>query len=280
MGYPATLNTSSTATTLTLTGAAYPNLLAATLPFGLLALAVTLLFAQREKGAAEEEAADGVSENEKLDRRAAAVLLYPVLLVVTVALVNLLLPSLPLAAAIALTVAAVVAAIAVLAVVLLRRVSPLVRLAGETRGALASSHAEFALFGSAGILVLSLGALGALAPLGTLLSALPPVLVAPALMLTIAVGFVVGIHVVPMVFLLDAAFPLDNGQAPVLWAAALLLGAQSALLLTPFSSAVTMLSRLTGLHPIEIGPKKNRRFALALALAAVLYLGLLTILIL
>jgi hypothetical protein len=63
-----------------------------------------------------------------------------------------------------------------------------------------------------------------------------------------------------------------------LWAAALLLGAQSALLLTPFSSAVTMLSRLTGEHPLEIGPRKNWRFGLVIALAGLLYLVLLTLL--
>ena len=43
------------------------------------------------------------------------------------------------------------------------------------------------------ILVLSLKALGALAPLGAFLSALPTVLVAPALALIMGVGFVVGI---------------------------------------------------------------------------------------
>src|SRR3712207_7883197 len=46
----------------------------------------------------------------------------------------------------------------------------LFRSGDETHGSLATSHAEFALFGSAGILVLSLEALGALAPLGNLLS--------------------------------------------------------------------------------------------------------------
>ena len=76
------------------------------------------------------------------------------------------------------------------------------------------------------------------------------------------VGFVAGIHVIPMVLLLNTAFPLDGGPAPALWAAALLLGAQSTLLLTPFSSAVTMLSRLTGLHPLEIGPRRNLGLAI------------------
>jgi hypothetical protein len=79
-----------------------------------------------------------------------------------------------------------------------------------------------------------------------------------------------------MVLLLDAAFPLDAGPAPVLWAVAILLGAQSTLLLTPFSSAVTMLSRLTGLHPLEVGPKRNWRFGLAVALGSAVYLCLLT----
>ena len=169
------------------------------------------------------------------------------------------------------------AVIAVLAASLLRRGSPLRRLARETRGSLVASHAEFALFGSAGILVLSLGQLGALAPLGNLLSALPPLLVAPALMLTIGVGFVAGIHVIPMVLLIDTAFPLDGGPTPALWAVALLLGSQSALLLTPFSSAVTMLARLTGMHPLEIGPRRNWAFSLAVALAAMLYVGVLTL---
>ena len=94
------------------------------------------------------------------------------------------------------------------------------------------------------------------------------------------VGFVAGIHVIPMVLLLNTAFPLDGGPAPALWAAALLLGAQSTLLLTPFSSAVTMLSRLTGLHPLETGPRRNLGFCLIVALGSILYLGLLTLLLL
>jgi len=265
-----------TATTIVLTGVSYPNLLAVTLPFAVLGLTASALFGQREKGEAEGPP-DPASP---LDRKAAAVVLYPVLLVATVALANLLFPGLSLTATIAVTVAAVVVLIGVLAAVVLRRISPLRRLVIETRGSLVASHAEFALFGSAGILVLSLGQLGALAPLGNLLSALPPFLVAPALMLAISVGFVVGIHVIPMVLLINTAFPLDNGPTPALWAAALLLGAQSALLLTPFSSAVTMLSRLTGMHPLEIGPRKNWGFELAVMLAALLYLGLLTLLLL
>lgn len=263
-----------TATTIVLTGVSYPSLLAATLPFVALGLATTLLAAQREKGDLEDV------QDAPLDRGAAAVLLYPVLLVAAVALVNLLFPGLALTATIAVTVALVVGLVALLAAALTRRTSPLRRLGDETRGSLATSHAEFALFGSAGLLVLSLEALGVLAPLGNLLSALPAALVAPALALIMAVGFVAGIHVVPMVFLLNTAFPLDGGPAPVLWAVGILLGSQAALLLTPFSSAVTMLSRLTGLHPLEVGPKRNWPFGLVLALASTVYLGVLTLLLL
>jgi hypothetical protein len=263
-----------TATTIVLTGVSYPKLLAVTLPFVFLGLAGTLLFAQRAGGEVEE------IPQAPLDRGAAAVLLYPVVLVAAVALVNLTFSKLPLTAAIAVTVVIIVLSIAALAAVLTRSASPLVRLGRETSGSLTASHSEFALFGAAGILVLSLQALGALAPLGALLSALPIVLVAPALMLIMAVGFVAGIHVIPMVLLLNTAFPLDGGPAPALWAAALLLGAQSTLLLTPFSSAVTMLSRLTGLHPLEIGPRRNLGFGLILAAAAMLYLAILTFLLL
>ena len=95
-----------------------------------------------------------------------------------------------------------------------------------------------------------------------------------------AVGFIAGIHVIPMVLLLNTAFPLDGGPAPVLWAAALLLGSQSVLLITPFSTTVTMLSRLSGLHPLEVGPRRNLGFELIVSAAAVLYLGLLTLLLL
>lgn len=263
-----------TATTITLTGVAYPILLVTVLPFVLLGLLGTLLFAQREGG--EEE----VPSDEPLDRRAAAVLLYPVLLVTAVAFANYLFPGLSLTAAIAITVAIIVVLIAVMAVVLLRRTSPVVRLANEVRGALSSSHAEFALFGASGIFVISLQSLGVLAPVGDLLSALPPALVAPALAVIMGLGFMAGIHVIPMVFLLDAAFPLSDAPSPVLWAVAILLGSQAALLLTPFSSAVTMLSRLTGIHPLEIGPRRNWRFGLAVSIAAALYLGLLTLLLL
>jgi hypothetical protein len=263
-----------TATTIVLTGVSYPKLLAVTLPFVLLGLAGTLIFAQREGGEVEE------IPQVPLDRGAAAVLLYPVVLVAAVALVNVIFPKLPLTAAIAVTVATIVLLIAMLAAVLTRRVSPLVRLGQETRGSLTTSYAEFTLFGSAGIFVLSLKALGALAPLGAVLSALPTVLVAPALALIMAVGFIAGIHVIPMVLLLNTAFPLDGGPAPVLWAAALLLGSQSVLLITPFSTTVTMLSRLTGLHPLEIGPRRNLGFELIVTAAAILYLGLLTLLLL
>ena len=262
-----------TATTIELTGASYTGLLAVSLPFVALGLAATLLFAQKERG-------DAIESPETLDRAAAAVLLYPVLLVAAVALVSLIVPGLPLTAAVSVTIAAVVALIAALAAALRRRSSPARRLVRETRDSLSESHAEFALFGSAGVLVLSLEGLGALAPVGDLLFALPAVLVAPALALVTAMGFVAGIHVIPMVFLIDTAFPLEGGPAPALWAVAILLGAQAVLLLTPFSNNVTMLARLTGLHPLEIGPKKNWRFGLVLALAVAAYLGLLTFLLL
>jgi hypothetical protein len=263
-----------TATTIVLTGVSYPSLLAVTLPFVFVGLAVTLLFAQREGGEVEE------IPRSPLDRGAAAVLLYPVLLVSAVALANVAFPALPLTAAIAMTVVVVVVLIATLAAALTRGTSPLVRLGRETQGSLKTSHPEFALFVSAGILVLSLKELGALAPLGDLLSALPTVLVAPALALIMAVGFVAGIHVIPMVLLLNTAFPLDGGPAPALWAAALLLGSQSVLLLTPFSTTVTMLSRLLGLHPLDVGPRRNLGFGLVVAAGATLYLGVLTLLLL
>jgi hypothetical protein len=261
-----------TATTITLTGVSYAGLLAASLPFVLTGLPIALLLAQRERGEVEE------APDTPLDCGAVAVLLYPVLLVVAVALVNVLVPDLSLTAAIAITVASVVVLIAGLAAVLLRRSSPLRRFGGESREALVESHSEFALFGSAGVLVLSLQAVGALAPVGELFTALPETLVAPALAIVIGLGFVAGIHVVPLVLLLDTAFPLDSGPTPALWAMAILLGAQAALLMTPFSNNVTMLARLTGLHPLEIGPKRNWRFSLIMALAAMAYLGLLTLL--
>ena len=263
-----------TATTIVLTGVSYPTLLATTLPFVFVGLAGTLLFAQREGGEVEE------IPPSPLDRGAAAVLLYPMLLVSAVALANVAFPALPLTATIAMTVVLVVVLIAALASVLTRRVSPLLRLGRETRGSLETSHPEFALFVAAGILVLSLQELGALAPLGDLLSSLPTALVAFALALIMAVGFVAGIHVIPMVLLLNTAFPLDAGPAPALWAAALLLGSQSVLLLTPFSTTVTMLARLTGLHPLDVGPRRNLWFGLVVSLGSLLYLGVLTLLLL
>jgi hypothetical protein len=262
-----------TVTTIMLTGVSYPDLLAVTLPFVILGLAVTLLFAQRDKGEVGES-------SETLNWGAVAVLLYPVLLVAAVALVSVLLPELHLTMVIAGTVAVVVVFIAALATVLLRETTPVRRLARETSESLVGSHAEFALFGSAGVLVLSLEGLGALAPVGYLFGSLPPVLVAPALALAMALGWTAGIHVIPLALLIDAAFPLDSGPSPALWAAAILLGAQAVMLLTPFSNATTMLSRLTGLHPLEIGPKRNRRFGLFVGIAGFLYLGLLTFLLL
>ena len=265
-----------TATTIVLTGVSYPTLLTVALPFALLGLAATALFAQRD----ERDSEDVADPDVPLDRGAAAVILYPVLLVAAVAVANLLFPALPLTVIIAATVAAVVTLTSVLAALASRRVSPLRRLQAETRGSLAASHAEFSLFGSSGILVISLGQLGALAPVGDLLSALPPLLVAPALMLMIGVGFIVGIHVIPMLLLINTAFPLDGGPAPALWAVALLMGAQATVLLTPFSNVVTMLARLSGLHPLEIGPRRNWGFGLAVTLAGLMYLGLLTALLL
>lgn len=260
-----------TVTTITLTGVSYPDLLAVILPFVIPGLTVTLLLAQREKGEVSES-------SETLNRGAVAVLLYPGLLVAAVALVSMLLPELQLTVVIAMTVTVVVVLIAATATILLRRISPARRLARETRDSLVGSHAEFALFGSAGVLVLSLEGLGALAPVGSLLSALPPILVAPALALVVGLGWFAGIHVIPLVLLIDAAFPLSGGPAPALTAAAILLGAQGAILLTPFSNATTMLARLTGLHPLEVGLKRNWGFGLLVALAGLLYLGLLTLL--
>lgn len=263
-----------TATTITLTGVSYPSLLKVSLPFVLLCLTITLLAAQRERSELEEV------PDAPLDRGAGAVILYPVLLISAVALVNQFFPALSLIAAIAVTVAAIVVLIAGLAVLLLRRTSPVLRLSRETQNSLSTSHNEFALFGSTGVLVLSLQALGVLAPLGGLLSTLPALFVAPVLMLMMAVGFVVGIHVIPLVLLIDAAFPLSSGPAPALWAVAILLGSQAMILLTPFSTSVTMLSRLSGLHPLEIGFKRNWQFAALASLAATLYLGLLSALLL
>lgn len=265
-----------TATAIVLTGVSYPALLAITLPFALLGLVATLFAASRSgDDAAESPAPDAGAE--PLDRRAVAVLAYPVLLVVAVALVDRLMPEVPLTVAIAVTVSVAVVLIGALASALTGGISPVRRLTRETRDSLTASHAEFTLFGSAGILVLSLTQLGALDPLGLLLASLPQFLVPAALALVVALGFLAGIHVIPLVLLVDTVFPLDGGQTPALWAAAIMLGAQSVLLLTPFSNAVTMLSRLSGLHPLQIGPEKNWRFALILGTAGLSYLFLLTL---
>ncbi|WP_047863976.1 hypothetical protein [Rubrobacter aplysinae] len=263
-----------TATTITLTGVTYPALLVVALPFVVPGMAITLLLAQRESPGAPDTSAVRPSAEAML------VPLYPLLLVAAVAVTGHLFPGVPLTTIIALTVAAVVVAIAVCAALITQRSSPATRLARETRGSLSASHNEFALFGSAGILVLSLTQLGALAPLGTLFSNLPVPLVAPALAVAIALGFIVGIHAIPMVLLIDAAFPLDAGPSPALWALAVLLGVQCAIMTTPFSSSVTMLSRLTGRHPFEIGPGRNWKFSLVSAVCGLVYLGLLSTLLL
>lgn len=262
-----------TATIIELTGLSYGSLLLTTLPFVLIGLAGTFVSAQRQGG-------EGIEIEEKPGRGAAVVLLYPVALVAAVAVVHQIISGIPLTVAVSLTVVGTVILSATLATFLLRRRSPVTRLFRESNGALTASHAEFALFGSAGVLVLSLTQIGALAPVGDVLSALPQTLVAPALLLLVGLGFIGGIHVIPLVLLIDTAFPLDAGPAPALWAAAILIGAQSALLLTPFSNVVTMLGKLTGLHPLVVGAKSNWRFGLAVALAGLLYIGLLTVLLL
>ena len=255
-----------TITAISLTGVSYAGLLAATLPFVVPGLAVTVFLALREK-------------DEAVDREPAAALLYP-LGISAVALVGMLFPKLPLTAEITVTVAVVVGFKAILATALLRRASPARRLARETRESLVGSHAEFALFGSAGVLVLSPTQLQALEPLGSVLSSLSPPLVAPALALIMAVGWVAGIHMIPLILLVNAAFTLNAGPVPALWAVAILLGAQSAILLTPSSNVTTMLSRLAGLHSLEVGLWRNWRFRLVIALAGLLYLGVLTLLLL
>lgn len=262
-----------TATTIVLTGVSYPSLLAASLPFVAVGLALTILSAQRS----EKDETDAPPET-PLNRGAAAVLAYPVLLVAAVAVAHGALPQLSLTVVVALTVAAVVVVIALAATSALRTRRPLKRLRAETRVALTESHAEFTLFGAAGVLVLSLTQLGALAPVTWLFEGLPEVWVAPALFVVIALGFLGGIHVVPMVLLVDAAFPLDSGGTPALWAMAILLGSQGVLLLSPFSNTVTMLARLSGLHPMEIGARRNVRFSLAASASGLLYVGLLTLL--
>ena len=259
-----------TATTVTVTGVTYVGLLTVSLPFAVAGLGLSLLVAQRQRG----QEADTLEDEPEttLDRGALAVLLYPVLLILTVALANYALPEIPLTSTIAITVTVVVVAIATLATLLLRTGSAFRRLRDETSTSLSASHAEFVIFGSAGILVVSLESLGALAPLGELLGALPLVLVAPALALTIALGFAVGIHVLPMVLLIDTAFPLAAGPAPALWAVAILLGSQSMVLMTPFSNSVTLLSKVTGLPAMKVGAHAQWRFSLLVAVAATIYL--------
>lgn len=263
-----------TATTITLTGVAYPALLAVALPFVIPGMAITLLVAQRGKPSAED------APQTRPSLEAALVPLWPLLLVAAVAVVGYLFPQIQLTTIIALTVAAVVLFIAIGATVATRRSSPVSRLARETRTSLSASHNEFALFGSAGILVLSLTQLGALTPIGVLFAALPGPLVAPALAAAIALGFIVGVHAIPMVLLIDAAFPLDAGPSSALWAVAILLGAQSAIMITPFSSSVSMISRLTSRHPFEVGPGLNWRFCLVSAACGLAYLGALSALLL
>ena len=263
-----------TATTITLTGVTYPALLAVALPFVIPGMALTLLAAQRGNPDAGETPAN------KPSPEAALVPLYPLLLVVVVAVTGYLFPGIQLTTIIALTIAAVVAVIALSATLATRRISPATRLARETRTSLSASHNEFALFGSAGILVLSLTQLGVLEPIGGLFSALPGLLIAPALAVAMALGFIAGVHVIPMVLLVDAAFPLDAAPSPALWAVAILLGAQSAIMITPFSSSVTMISRLTGKHPFEVGPGRNWRFCLISSVCGLAYLGLLSVLLL
>ncbi len=259
-----------TVITITLTGLSYPGLVAAAAPFVVPGLLALLLVAQRYKGP------DSNPPETSLDRGAAAVLAYPALLVVAVAAVSYLLPGTPLITVILGTVAVIVAGIALLATVASRQASPVRRLALETRYTLVGSNAEFALFGSAGIFVVSLTQLGALAPIGSLFAALDGALpVAVALFLAISLGFMFGIHSIPMVLLVNAAFPLDQAPAPELWTLAILLGNGTGMLLTPFSSTTAMLSRLTALHPLEVGLGRNWRFGLVFATAGLAYLTLL-----
>lgn len=261
-----------TVITIELAGISYPALLAVGLPFVVAGLGLTLFLTQKVPGALEAPA------TEKLDRGAAAVLSYPVLLVAAVALANRLSPGTPLTVVLALTVGAVVVLVAAGATLLLRRSSPVRRLASEGRAALVGSHAEFALFGSAGVFVLSLTQLGALAPIGSLFAALGTSLVAPALVLAIALGFIFGVHSIPMVLLINAAFPLDAAATPALWAVAILVGNGAGMLVTPFSNTTTMLARLTAVHPLEIGTARNWKFALIFGAAGTGYLILASLL--
>lgn len=259
-----------TVITIEIAGTSYPRLLAVAIPFVVLALATLVYLAQKEMVVVE-----GPRET-KLDRGIATVLAYPVGLIAVVAIASQLNPETPLTVVISLTVAAVVFILAALATVLVRGTSPIRRLARETRASLVGSHGEFALFGSAGILVLSLTQLGALAPVGSLFSHLPTLLVTPALLIAVALGFVIGIHSIPMALAIDAVFPLDESATPALWALAILLGSGAGMLLTPFSSTTTMLSRLTGLQPLRAGPSRNWRFGLVFVVAGIGYLTVTT----
>lgn len=262
-----------TATAIVLTSTSYLGLLAVSAPYLVVGLGAMVLLSQTRKGGDIE-----VDDEAKLDAGALAVVMYPIGLIAAVAAVNYIVPGFALTSAIAVTVGGAVVVIALIATLAARNGSPLTRLATETKQSFAASSPEFALFGAAGVLVLSLQSLGALAPLGTFFSGLPALYVPLALFAVIAVGFVCGIHVLPMVLLIDSAFPLSGGEMPAVSALAIILGCQVALLVTPFSNSVTMLSRLSGLGPFEIGPKRNWRFALATGVAAVVYLCVLTLL--
>ena len=152
-----------TATTIVLTGVSYPMLLAVTLPFVLLGLGGTLLFAQRAGGEVEEipqAPLDRGCRRSPLPRRAG----------------HCRRPGKPdLSRAAAYGGHRCDGRDDRTRSPRSRRYSPAGRrpghVSGKRRGSLTASHSEFALFGAAGILVLSLKALGALAPLGALLSA-------------------------------------------------------------------------------------------------------------
>ena len=261
-----------TVITIELAGVSYLTLLIVALPYVVLGLGVTLFLTQREKSVVESPA-EG-----RLDRGAAAVLAYPVLLVAAVAFINHLHPETSLTVMLALTVGAIVLLIAGLAAALARKSSPVRRLATETRASLVGSHAEFTLFGSAGILVICLTQLGALTPIGSFFTSLATPLVVPALAVAIALGFLVGIHSIPMVLLINAAFPLSESGMPVLWVLAILVGNGAGMLLTPFSNTTAMLSRLTGVHPLEVGPGRNWKFAFLFGAAGMVYLVLVDLL--
>jgi hypothetical protein len=119
-----------TATVITLTGASYFGFLGVSLPFVVVGVALLVFFAQREGGEVEG------GTNDPLGRGAAAVVLYPVALIASVALVNLALPNIPLTTAIAITVVAAVSALAAVAAFSLRSRSPFSRLGSETRDSL------------------------------------------------------------------------------------------------------------------------------------------------